>query len=73
LVSIHAPVKGATPHRAMPCIFSEVSIHAPVKGATLVAGIALFRVGVSIHAPVKGATEAIKDSLVSAMFQSTPP
>ena len=34
LVSIHAPVKGATRCRAHSICFAGVSIHAPVKGAT---------------------------------------
>ena len=56
IVSIHAPVKGATGVPAGSICVLPVSIHAPVKGATsfsLQEG-ALQRV--SIHAPVKGAT-----------------
>ena len=34
LVSIHAPVKGATPVGNIQNEVTEVSIHAPVKGAT---------------------------------------
>ena len=34
LVSIHAPVKGATHKRSPSCAADTVSIHAPVKGAT---------------------------------------
>ena len=34
LVSIHAPVKGATPVNRRPLHLLSVSIHAPVKGAT---------------------------------------
>ena len=33
-VSIHAPVKGATPVCAIAPRLTAVSIHAPVKGAT---------------------------------------
>ena len=34
MVSIHAPVKGATPRRRLLLGRLDVSIHAPVKGAT---------------------------------------
>jgi len=56
LVSIHAPVKGATTVIRLGCVACRVSIHAPVKGATDdgVRGPAVETV--SIHAPVKGAT-----------------
>ena len=57
LVSIHAPVKGATRYvRHVPGA-GQVSIHAPVKGATgAVGGERIGFADVSIHAPVKGAT-----------------
>ena len=35
MVSIHAPVRGATPLGAAPVARVRVSIHAPVRGATL--------------------------------------
>ena len=56
IVSIHAPVKGATMAHIELKLKYNVSIHAPVKGATVleVTGDALL--DVSIHAPVKGAT-----------------
>ena len=34
-ISIHAPVKGATPVWQIPRVSRWISIHAPVKGATL--------------------------------------
>ncbi len=55
-VSIHAPVKGATPHPCWSSRLRSVSIHAPVKGATRQAVISVYLGTVSIHAPVKGAT-----------------
>ena len=56
LVSIHAPVWGATGVLAHTAPFKGVSIHAPVWGATgVLAHTAPFK-GVSIHAPVWGAT-----------------
>ncbi len=36
MVSIHAPVKGATPDTIVRHINYDVSIHAPVKGATVI-------------------------------------
>ena len=55
-ISIHAPVKGATPWQTLHWYAPWISIHAPVKGAT----DSLKEVGewldISIHAPVKGAT-----------------
>ena len=38
IVSIHAPVKGATVSVSVSVSVSKVSIHAPVKGATPVVG-----------------------------------
>ena len=59
LVSIHAPVKGATSIGGLIGVHLVVSIHAPVKGATaLFVDKKPFR-GVSIHAPVKGATSPV--------------
>ena len=55
-VSIHAPVKGATPGLPPTGTLCEVSIHAPVKGATREHSASRLQLGVSIHAPVKGAT-----------------
>ena len=34
IVSIHAPLKGATPHQIQITNIRLVSIHAPLKGAT---------------------------------------
>ena len=56
MVSIHAPVKGATERRRDGRLYQRVSIHAPVKGATVLDDGVAAHVGVSIHAPVKGAT-----------------
>ena len=61
LISIHAPVKGATSAGVMLFQQADISIHAPVKGATD------DRCGmpgtdeISIHAPVKGATHVAID------------
>ena len=73
-ISIHAPVKGATPDLVEESVqVFSISIHAPVKGATssrLNIGI---EVRISIHAPVKGATfrYACLESILK--FQSTHP
>ena len=56
VISIHAPVKGATwRHRVLQIILT-ISIHAPVKGATPVGYLYHHDRQISIHAPVKGAT-----------------
>ena len=39
MVSIHAPVKGATMYAYIATLSDYVSIHAPVKGATSVANL----------------------------------
>ena len=73
VVSIHAPVKGATPGLPAGPARRAVSIHAPVKGATpVLVGLAAHE-RVSIHAPVKGATNKLKRAYVDALFQSTRP
>ena len=64
-ISIHAPVKGATPFGGAFDLRAVISIHAPVKGATLGAYRLPGDVTISIHAPVKGAT-------YSASFCSCP-
>ena len=56
VVSIHAPVKGATVEVAEAVEEAAVSIHAPVKGATRGRRVTENISDVSIHAPVKGAT-----------------
>ena len=56
LVSIHAPVKGATSINQVSKYRWVVSIHAPVKGATECSLLIGTIMTVSIHAPVKGAT-----------------
>jgi len=55
-ISIHAPVKGATPRHLYFLPFGTISIHAPVKGATNQANAFFAKQTISIHAPVKGAT-----------------
>ena len=59
MVSIHAPVKGATRAGGSSTCLREVSIHAPVKGATHVGAVGQPVAEVSIHAPVKGATPCV--------------
>ncbi len=61
MVSIHAPVGGATLMGRYNLFVGRVSIHAPVGGATHVDGyIGIFGV-VSIHAPVGGATLLLRE------------
>ncbi len=56
LVSIHAPVMGATANGAHVVGLAQVSIHAPVMGATNLGVPSFGEFRVSIHAPVMGAT-----------------
>ncbi len=57
LISIHAPVKGATQGDIKNITIDAISIHAPVKGATRCRADAPTNADmISIHAPVKGAT-----------------
>ena len=56
IISIHAPVRGATTDSCYYSVFIQISIHAPVRGATSVNWQrSLFKI-ISIHAPVRGAT-----------------
>ena len=56
LVSIHAPMKGATHSFGNAIQLYSVSIHAPMKGATRACRHHHAWIWVSIHAPMKGAT-----------------
>ena len=58
LVSIHAPLRGATFKGSVKQLRQDlVSIHAPLRGATLSFVVILNPfVPVSIHAPLRGAT-----------------
>ena len=61
LVSIHAPVWGATGFGGDGKHTNDVSIHAPVWGATRVITYMAMTFWVSIHAPVWGATNPCPD------------
>ena len=56
IISIHAPVWGATTQSLRCRTALSISIHAPVWGATRVLRSRPKREGISIHAPVWGAT-----------------
>ena len=73
IVSIHAPVWGATRRASWAPLWPYVSIHAPVWGAT--SGVIFFDrlLLVSIHAPVWGATDFAIDYIETCVFQSTLP
>ena len=76
IISIHAPVKGATFAVAVTVyMHKEISIHAPVKGATVKRlGYLDHILLISIHAPVKGATyDAFRRRWDRTIFQSTHP
>ncbi len=73
VVSIHAPVRGAT--RLQDCRLGRqtVSIHAPVRGATISSFTAPLHHLVSIHAPVRGATRRDRHRSKTRTFRSTLP
>ena len=56
IISIHAPVWGATLYLYYLYLSLFISIHAPVWGATLIAKDCDAEDYISIHAPVWGAT-----------------
>ena len=59
MISIHAPVWGATPGKTDKILSQLISIHAPVWGATGRKTLCTFCLqSISIHAPVWGATLA---------------
>ena len=73
-ISIHAPVKGATPY--------AVEMAAPTsdfnprtrEGCDVALTKIIIKVNISIHAPVKGATQSqIKTANRELQFQSTHP
>ena len=55
-ISIHAPTRGATPHRGGLEEAMRISIHAPTRGATYTHAPPLTKTSISIHAPTRGAT-----------------
>ena len=74
MVSIHAPLKGATSHTTSSLTQATVSIHAPLKGATGKKACFLLPCTVSIHAPLKGATgDGTAPMIRSASFNSRTP
>ena len=73
LISIHAPVKGATCTTVPDPREMTISIHAPVKGATREGSVPEGPGQISIHAPVKGATSTPSTSIWTWSFQSTLP
>ena len=68
LVSIHAPVWGATEIGLLATATDAVSIHAPVWGATVTHGSDKFSLKVSIHAPVWGATSKTRSPRIRTRF-----
>ena len=73
-VSIHAPVRGATPHRRRLLDGAEVSIHAPVRGATR-QGRPLHRRGRRFNPRSRAGSDAKSQGIFiqSTKFQSTLP
>ncbi len=62
MVSIHAPLRGATIFPSTTSCFLPVSIHAPLRGATQYDFSPLAKLWVSIHAPLRGATRCTQGS-----------
>ena len=75
IISIHAPVWGATYADVVYAGDGFISIHAPVWGATsTVERQSIVSTVISIHAPVWGATyKKFEISLLHQKFQSTLP
>ena len=73
IISIHAPVKGATVCQPEVAVNGRISIHAPVKGATEGGDGIVECWDISIHAPVKGATAIAQVPPIGTEFQSTLP
>ena len=59
-ISIHAPTRGATPHRGGLEEAMRISIHAPTRGATYTHAPPLTKTSISIHAPTRGATGELR-------------
>ena len=73
IISIHAPVQGATFQLESRKYLKNISIHAPVQGATLLGIRKSTEISISIHAPVQGATKLIPSRDQPLVFQSTLP
>ena len=58
MISIHAPIQGATRANILGGLRPAISIHAPIQGATVSDENLLSIVRISIHAPIQGATSA---------------
>ena len=56
IISIHAPLQGATRISGDSSGLDKISIHAPLQGATVANYISNNYVTISIHAPLQGAT-----------------
>ncbi len=73
VISIHAPLRGATITTAAISPFSTISIHAPLRGATTATPRRPTEDEISIHAPLRGATLARRFASLATIFQSTLP
>ena len=71
MISIHAPIRGATD--LPPGIQSvlDISIHAPIRGATNCGIDYIVKDSISIHAPIRGATLIQNILILKIIFQST--
>ena len=73
IISIHAPVWGATITVHIFNTIVAISIHAPVWGATSRTKLLARARRISIHAPVWGATHSASTFCKYSRFQSTRP
>ena len=73
IISIHAPVKGATDNFEAKTHSQKISIHAPVKGATESYAERVVLAVISIHAPVKGATKPCLCFFISTIISIHAP
>ena len=72
LISIHAPVGGASTYSPELGCNRSISIHAPVGGASRPESISTSSQEISIHAPVGGASGRTGRSRIWNQFQFTP-
>ncbi len=71
MISIHAPIQGATHKNCEGWNDGKISIHAPIQGATTCLPRMSSAVTISIHAPIQGATNYGNQVRAFLSFQST--
>ena len=71
MISIHAPIQGATTSESRQLGELNISIHAPIQGATMGNRLPSRTIGISIHAPIQGATQQTQQGGQQQPFQFT--